>query len=288
MKCKKCYDTAIIEMPSLCKSHFTEYFEEKVKRTIEEFGLLEKNDKVCVAASGGKDSVTLLYLLKKFGYEVEALAVNEGIHGYRDHTLSFLKKFCDDNKILLRIHSYEEETGKRLDKMVKPGSPACNTCGTLRRHVLNKYSEGYDKIATGHNMDDESQAVLMNLLKAQKKIFYRQGPKTNKVKGFTQKIKPFYFLREKEIMVYSFIKNINVSYTECPFARLSYRSKVRDALNEYESRHPGTKERILRKYLSIKHVSQPKAVSLCSRCGFPASGYECKACRIKESVVSQA
>ncbi len=252
MRCKECPEPAIIENPQLCQAHFTDYFESKVKKSIDEFGLIERNEKICVAASGGKDSVTLLYILKKFGYDVEAIAIDEGIHGYRDRTLRFLKKFCSENKIRLRIYSYEKEFGKSLDKTVKKGEPACNTCGTLRRHLLNKHSEKYDKVATGHNLDDESQAVLMNLLKAQKKLFSRQGPKTRKIKGFTQKIKPFYFLKEKEIMVYAFIKGLNVPFSECPFARLSYRSKVRDALNKYELIYPGTKENILNKYLSIR------------------------------------
>ena len=153
--------------------------------------------------------------------------------------------------------------------------------------LMNKYSEGYDKIATGHNLDDESQAVLMNLLKAQKKLFNRQGPKTKKIKGFTQKIKPLYFLKEKEIMVYAFIKKLNVSFTECPFATLSYRSKVRDALNEYESKNPGTKENILRKYLSIRSFDDQE-INICMKCGSPCSGIECKACRIRQRIASEA
>ncbi len=280
MKCEKCNAKAVIEMPALCNKHFTSYFEGKAKKTIKEFGLLEKKDRVCVATSGGKDSLTLLYLLKKFGYDAEALAVDEGILGYRDQTLEFLKDFCEKNKIPLRIFSYEEETGKRLDSTVEPGKPACSTCGTLRRHLLNKHSKGYDKIATGHNLDDESQAVLMNLFKAQKKLFSRQGPKTKKMRGFTQKIKPFYFLKEKEIMVYAYLKGLNVSFAECPFARLSYRSQVREALNEYESRNPGTKENIVRKYLSIRPASH-QDVRSCTGCGSPCSGDFCKACRIK-------
>ena len=292
MKCEKCDSNAIIENPVLCKEHFTEYFESKVKETIEEHGLIEKNDRICVAASGGKDSLTLLYLLKKFGYNVEALAINEGIHSYRDKTLGFLKSFCETQNISLRIVSYKEETGKRLDEIIPEGKPACNACGTIRRNLLNKYSQEYDKLATGHNLDDESQAILMNLLKAQTKLFARQGPKTIKTKGFTQKIKPLYFLKEKEVMVYSYINNLNTEFTECPFAKYSYRAYLRDLLNEQEKNNPGTKMNIVNKYLKerkkVLSSTDKKTALFCIECGSPAAGNTCKACKLKKSIAGHA
>src|SRR3989338_6088965 len=106
MKCDKCSGNAImqncsvqlknpleIKPSNLCKSHFIEYFEGKVAGTISEYGLIEKTDKIAVAASGGKDSTALLYLLNKFHGNVDAIAIDEGIKGYRDKSLEYLKKF---------------------------------------------------------------------------------------------------------------------------------------------------------------------------------------------------
>jgi len=285
MKCSKCKESTVYDSPKLCKKHFIEYFEDKTKRTIKEYSLLKKSDKICVAASGGKDSMALLYILKKLGYKIEALALDEGIKGYRDKSLEFLKKFCKANNIPLRIYSYKDEIGSTIDVLSKKYRPACNVCGTFRRHLLDKYAKRYDKIATGHNLDDESQAVLMNILKAHTQIFSRQGPLTKKVKGFVQKVKPFYFTKEKEVMIYAYLLGLNVDFEECPYAPMSFRAHVRDLLNKYESENQGTKLNIVKRYLDIKDKIEDDApLNKCSVCGSPCSGATCKACRFKEEI----
>ena len=273
-----------VVLNNLCREHFFVYFEDKVKKAISDFDLLHKKDKVCVAVSGGKDSVVLLYLLKKFGYNVSGLAIDEGIRGYRSLTLDFLEKFCRDLGVPLVVKSFRDETGRDLDEMVHEG-PACNHCGTFRRFMLNKYSQGFDKVATGHNLDDEAQAVFMNLFKAQTDLFDRQGPITREIDGFTQKIKPLYYLREKEILAYAFLKKFDVPFVECPFARLSFRSRVRDFINSLEASNPGSKENIIFNFLRLKKESVGVVVTnYCASCGFPCEGSVCKACRLKASL----
>ena len=286
MKCEKCKEKAITTNPNYCEVHFKEYIEQKVKHTIEKYELIKNTDKVVVAASGGKDSMVLLYLLHKFGYNVEALAIDEGIENYRDHTLEFLANFCKKNELTLKIVSYQEAIGKRLDEIIPKGRPACAVCGTFRRDLLNKHATEYDKIATGHNMDDETQAILMNLFRAQTKLFARQGPKTRKIKGFTQKIKPLYFVKEKEVMIYSFLLGLNTAFNECPYAQDSFRAQLRDILNEYESKNPGTKKNILNKYLElVKETNFEKQdIGKCKECQSPTSEEICKACRLKKNI----
>jgi tRNA-5-methyluridine54 2-sulfurtransferase len=287
LKCRLCEEKAVYSKPDLCKKHFCNYIENKTAETINNYGLIDKNERICVAVSGGKDSTSLLFILKKLGYDVEALAIDEGIAGYRNITLDFLKKFCTEHKIKLTIKSYEEDFGKRLDKSIKKGESACNLCGTFRRHMLNKYAQGYEKIATGHNMDDEAQAVMMNLLKAQTKMLGRQGPKTSK-KDFVRKIKPLYFLREKEILAYAFLNKFNVPYIECPFAPESFRGHVGVWINQLEHKAPGTKNNIVQQYLhmtsSLSLNSDSSTLDECPLCGFPSSKGLCKACRMKATL----
>ncbi len=282
MKCEHCEKKAIWTKPALCQEHFVEQFEKKVKKTIQDHALIPNNKTILVAASGGKDSLTTLHLLNKFGYSVDALAIDEGIAGYRSDTLIELKEFCTKRNIPLKIVPFTSLVGKELDTIMKgKNTSACTTCGTLRRHLMNKYAKDYEVIATGHNADDEAQAILMNILRAQTQMLTRAGPKTGSHQGLTQRIKPLYFCTEKEILTYALLEGFAGEWTECPYAHASYRAKVRDALNEYTLKHPQTKQNILKNYLSIRaRVPVTTIPKFCAVCGSPSAGDQCAACRL--------
>ncbi|NQU98395.1 TIGR00269 family protein [Candidatus Woesearchaeota archaeon] len=285
MICSKCSEKAVFLEPKLCKKHFIDYFEKKVLDTIKKFKLLNKKDRVVVACSGGKDSTTVLYLLKKFHGNVVALAIDEGIKGYRDKTLVDLKKFCKDNDIKLQIYFFEKEFGKTLDIMLKKKNYPCSVCGTFRRYLLNKCAKGFHKIATGHNMDDEAQAVLMNLLKSNTDLLLHSVPITSKRKGFVQRMKPLYFCSEKEVAAYALLKGFDVGFTECPYMEESFRNVVRNSLNNYEKEKKGSKRNILEKHLKLINdikISR-KSFQYCSICGEPSQSDVCKACELIKS-----
>jgi tRNA(Ile)-lysidine synthase TilS/MesJ len=212
MICKKCKKKCVSSSPNYCKEHFISYFEEKVSHTIKKFSLIKKSERVAVAVSGGKDSMSLIYLLNKFGYNVSAVAVDEGISGYRDRTLEHMKRFCGKNKISYKIVSFKKYFGNTLDNIIKKNTILpCSVCGVFRRRLLKLYSEDFDVLATGHNMDDECQAIVMNLLKTNISLLSRLGPVSGgkKKKEFTKRVKPFYLCSEKEIMIYSFLNRLN-------------------------------------------------------------------------------
>ena len=265
MVCKNCQEKPVIKLinsnVSLCRNCFIKYFEKKVKKTITDYKLINKNDNIIVAASGGKDSTVLLYLIKKINKDrkdikITALGIDEGIHNYRNKSLEFLENFCKEHKIELRIYSYKEEFGKPLDEILKTykGIP-CSICGVLRRYLLNKKSKelGASKLATGHNLDDEAQSIVMNYFKNNVKISARLGPITGikKDEKFIPRIKPLYFLTEKEVTAYAFLKGFVDKFNECPNSPYSYRSQVRDMLNEFESKYPGTKHSIIMSFLEM-------------------------------------
>src|SRR3989338_2147825 len=122
-----CSEKPIVSLEAgqkLCKEHFTEYFENKVFKTIRQFDLIGKEENLGVAVSGGKDSLTLLHILKKLSRQnpkirLTAIAINEGIEGYRNKALITAQNFCDKNSIRLNIYSYEKEFGMPLDQMLK-------------------------------------------------------------------------------------------------------------------------------------------------------------------------
>jgi len=291
-----CNDKPIIELPAqerLCKRHFLEYFENKVFKTIRKFDLIGKEENLGVALSGGKDSLTVLNLLSKLSKKnpkirLTAIAVDEGIHGYREKTLINAKKFCEKNNIPLHIYSYREEFGMPLDDMLKTlDVKPCTICGIFRRYILNKKSRelGFTKIATGHNLDDEAQSIIMNQFKNNIQASARLGPKVGikQNKNFVQRIKPLYLCTEKEVTIYAYISSLLDNFNECPNAAKSYRAQIRDMLNNFESKNAGTKYAIVNSFLQIlpglNQSFQGEEAGFCSSCGEAASKGECNACR---------
>ncbi len=284
-----CSSKTVIEVSGtrFCKKHFIRHFEAKVKRTIGRFRLFERKHRLAVACSGGKDSTVVLFVLKKLGYDVDALAVDEGIKGYRDSTLSDLRRFCTKHKIKLNVVSFKKEFGFSLDELLKKKklSP-CMGCGVLRRYILNKASKCYNALVTGHNLDDEAQSVLMNIMKSNNHLLPRLGPKTGQVndKKFTQRVKPLYLCSEKEVATYAFLKGFAISFIECPYSVHSFRASVRDMLNSMEASYPGTKLGIINSFIKmlpmLKKAPLDKELNYCSNCGEPSSRSVCNACSI--------
>ena len=222
-----CNKKPIIELHAgekLCKKHFIEYFENKVFKTITKFDLIGKKENLGVAISGGKDSLTLLHILSKLSKQnpkikLTAIMIDEGIKGYRDKTLITAKEFCDKNNIKLNIYSYEKEFGMPLDAMLKVlDVKPCTICGIFRRYLLNKKSKElkFTKLATGHNLDDEAQSILMNQFKNNIHLSARLGPKVGikENKSFVQRSKPLYLCTEKEVTTYAFINKLLDNFTE--------------------------------------------------------------------------
>jgi predicted PP-loop superfamily ATPase len=155
----------------LCRRCFKDSIERKVRRTISKYKMFSPTDHIGVAVSGGKDSLTLLYILRKIeeGYpeaRITALAVDEGIKGYREEALRLAESFTAKIGVNLRTISFKELYGKTMDEMVNALGLRfpCSCCGVLRRKALIELASriGVDKIATAHNLDDEAQTVILN------------------------------------------------------------------------------------------------------------------------------
>jgi len=294
--CEKCKKPANIftQHGYLCDNCFKYYVENKVFKTIIKYELIKKDEKIGVAVSGGKDSFTTLHLINRFAQKHKinkpiAIMINEGTI-FRKELVKNVKEFCKNENITLKVYSYKEEFGLSLEEMMKIRDKkhldihSCNICGTLRRQLLNKIAKDLklDSLATGHNMDDESQTILMNFFKGHKIIMSRQGIKTGVDKNaFVKRIKPLYFLTNDDIKNYVKIKGFNIKFDSCPFAKESFRDDVKKILNTLENKYSGTKNGIISTFLyilpKIKEDKKPK-IKRCKICGQPSQQDICKAC----------
>ncbi|MBS3166264.1 TIGR00269 family protein [Candidatus Woesearchaeota archaeon] len=306
MKCSKCLQKSVIELQhgGLCKNHFITYFEDKVFKTIHKYRLIDRNDSICVAASGGKDSLSVLYLTKKylqenkFPCDLFTLLIDEGIENYREKTVKDLQKFCKEHQIRLEIVTTKKEFGYTLDEAYPKinkdlNKKPCNICGVWRRYLINKHARnlGATKLITGHNLDDEAQAIVMNLFKANTGLAAHLGPISGieGQKGFVQRVKPLYFCTEKETRLYALLKNFVIEFTECPYAKEGYRSQIQSMLNEFEQKYKGTKQGIISSFLATlpllkEHEKNNKNEIKQCKCGEPANQEVCNACKIQEAL----
>ncbi|MBW3001738.1 TIGR00269 family protein [Candidatus Woesearchaeota archaeon] len=274
---------------------FVKKFEQKVKNTIKKFDLISPKDKLLVAVSGGKDSTAALYLLKKLGYDVEAVTVDVGAGDFSEINLSNIEKFCSEKDILLHKLFFEGEFNCSIAKipllLKKKGinMRSCAVCGVLRRYLINKFvrKTTATKVVTGHNASDEAQVYLMNLFKNKQEMNARLGPMPGLIRSklFVPRIKPLYLITEDEVEKYSKIMNFPVKYGRCPFAFDAYRNYIRTFLNDYKKINPDVHLNIVKHFLKElpmlkKKFATSKKVNVCKKCGEPAKEKICRTCQI--------
>jgi uncharacterized protein (TIGR00269 family) len=298
MKCSKCDSVAIISQRysgrHLCADHFTEEFEQTVLKALHKGRMIEDGDRIAVAVSGGKDSTALLYVLDKIladgleeqKVELFAITVDEGIKGYRDDTMKLARKVAGDLGIRQEIVSFRDEYGFDLDLAVQDGAMPCTVCGVFRKNALNRAAKrlGATKVATGHNLDDEAQSVMMNYLKGDMERLARFRPQRRQP-GLVPRIKPLRDIPEKEVALYGMVRGFYEESRECPYARLSFRSDVRDMMNRMEDLFPGTKHSTIEGYERVLELADGRwaqmDLSSCRICGEPCVRDLCKACELQ-------
>ncbi len=305
--CTKDTNTIVLQHGKLSEIEFLQYFENKVFKTIRKYNLFPRDEKICVAASGGKDSTAALYLTKKYfeKYKIPldnlfAIVIDEGIKRHRDESLKNLNKFCKDENIkLIKINvkeNFKTNIDESAEKIREVGRKPCLVCGIWRRYLLNKYARenGADKLVTGHNLDDEAQAILMNQFKANISLTASLGPISGKKehKMFVRRIKPLYFCSNDEVEMYTKIKGWELDYCDCIYSQEGYRSQIKKMLNEFENNYPGTKHGIVKSFLEILPLLKEKAnesdekLQLCNLCGEPANNEVCNACKLQKELLN--
>lgn len=303
MECTKCGNPNVIikrkaSGQALCKDCFIKSIEKKVIQTIKKENFIEKGDKVLVALSGGKDSVVTLEILnsyvKRHMIELCAVTIDEGIAGYREEGIEIAKTHAERLGVPHKVVSFKDTFDIDLDEIMalEEHRGSCTYCGVFRRWIINRVARefGATKIATGHNLDDETQAIMMNYLEGNIENLAKIGPKTeSKSELFTVKIKPLREIPEKEIGLYALVKGLNVHLAWCPYAQESFRMEVSNILKDLSEEHPTILYSTLRGFDKIRPairstMAHDYEFDRCQRCGEPSSNRLCRACTFLEEL----
>lgn len=296
----KCGKSAVLKRPktgdALCKECFFWAFELEIHNTIINGKLFRSGDKVAVAASGGKDSTVLAYVLKllneryNYGLKLVLLSIDEGITGYRDDSLETVKQNRDDYQMPLQILSYKELYGWTMDDIVKQigRKNNCTFCGVFRRQALDRGASklSVDALAVGHNADDLAETVLMNILRGDIARLQRCTAVVTASEGAIPRVKPLKYTYEKEIVMYAYFKRLVYFSTECVFAPNAYRGHAREFLKDLEKIRPSVIMDIIHsgEKLAVQEGVKLPTRGTCTRCGFVSSQEVCKACILLEGL----
>jgi uncharacterized protein (TIGR00269 family) len=293
-KCRICGEKADIYLKehrlALCKKHYIQWFEKRVKETIKEFRMFKKEEKILVAVSGGKDSQVLWYVLNKLGYQAEGFFIDLGIENFSEISK---EKVLALGKILNKepyIISLKEDLGKTLPEIKNMGN-ICSICGRIKRSYFNKVArlKGFKVVATGHNLDDESSSLLANLINWNLKYLARKYPVLKEEKGFPRKVKPLVKFPEYQIKTYADWNNIPYIQERCPLGETAKLHFYKNLMNQIEENSPGTKQRFYFEYLkkifpifqSFKEDFLKGEITQCKICGEPSPSEICFLCKLK-------
>lgn len=217
----------------------------KMRKAIEDYEMIQEGDKIAVALSGGKDSVTLLYALKNLQifypkkFELIAITVNPGFDGF---DAKILEKIAEEAKVELVIAPSDI---KAIVFDVRKEKNPCSLCANLRRGILNSVAKehGCNKIALGHNEDDVIETFLLNMIYAGK--LSTLAPLSYMDRSDMTLIRPLIYTPEKYMK--SFIKrnNIQIMPKVCPMDGKSKREYALELLRNIEIEYKHSRANII-------------------------------------------
>ena len=295
MKCDRCENTAVYSRKysgeSLCSECFSNAILRKTAKTISKYNMIQSGELVCVAVSGGKDSLALLHVLSKMAknhnFKLHAITIDEGIPGYRDEALEIVRDFCSKLDVPHTVYPYKELFGLTLDESLKQNEndrlSSCSICGTFRRRAMDNAAKdiGANVIATGHNLDDVLQTFVINTLSGDTNKIGWMDPDTSE--NSLRKIKPFCEIYESEIVFYAFTNDLPFQVEPCPYMNEGIRTEIREFLNKLEDSHSGIKNNMYRSVLKISQTMKEtnyKERIKCSNCGAECTGKVCSVCKM--------
>ena len=216
----------------------------QLRRCIDDYHMIEEGDRIAVGVSGGKDSLTLLYLLAQVRkyypkhFELEALSIDMGLGGM---DFSQVAALCE--RLEVPYVCKRTQIGPIIFEYRKEKNP-CSMCAKMRRGALNDLivERGLNKIALGHHFDDAVETFLMSLLYEGRIGCFE--PVTYLSRSGVTQIRPMLYIGEKAIAHFAQEMQLPVVHNVCPADKHTKRQEVKELLARLQTQYPDVKTKV--------------------------------------------
>ena len=214
------------------------------RKAVDEYQMIQEGDHIAVGISGGKDSLTLLYVLhglKRFypnKFELSAITVDLG---YEEFDLSPVHELCQELGVPYKV--VKTDIAHILFEERKESNP-CSLCAKMRKGALNDAVKemGCNKVAYAHHKDDIIETMLLSLIFEGR--FHSFSPKTYLDRMDLTVIRPIMFVDEADVIGFKNKYNLPVVKSKCPVDGYTKRQYAKELVKQLNTEHPGAKNRM--------------------------------------------
>src|SRR5687767_1613628 len=226
----------------------------QVGEAIADFGMIQAGDRVMVCLSGGKDSHAMLDVLLSLkdkapvSFELIAVNLDQKQPGFPEHVLP---EYLESRGVPFRI--VEQDTYSIVKRVIPEGQTMCSLCSRLRRGVLYRVAGelGASKIALGHHRDDVLATFFLNLFHGGQ--LKAMPAKLASDDGKHVVIRPLAYVAEADLAAYAEARRFPIiPCTLCGSQDNLQRKQVGEILREWQRRHPGRIESIVRALTEVR------------------------------------
>lgn len=231
-----------MQIPSPPWSGLGRKMESAMRKALYDYHMLDGVENLAVALSGGKDSLTLLLMLKSISgrgflpFKLHAIHVDGEFSCGSGVNIDYLRSLCAQ----MDVNFITCSSTQKLEDL------ECYSCSRERRSLIFDAAKkvGASTIAFGHHLDDHAETVMMNLL--HKGEFAGNLPKIEMLHYGVTIIRPMIYIRETEIVNFAKAHGFIRALCKCPVGQNSMRKKVDQLLDEIELLYPNARENIAR------------------------------------------